>query len=333
MYWYYKYPLLVLLALVLFGCGTLVWKRLPKQIRSNLSRGDIPGVFQSGDAEQSAPSPNRQEGDEPSVTSRGQQNGTRPDTTTADKRIDADSRRRLKAAGEQLNSGSLVAARTLAEKVISQSPAFSAPWRQAATIISTVNTQLINSDAPAPEKLSYIIKSGDSLARIAKKFNTTIEALQRGNDLPEGSARIYPGDVLRVYQGEWNIEVVKSNFVLILRDGGRLFKLYNVGVGRQNRTPVGTFLIDTKQKEPAWTPPGRHIPYGDPDNVLGTRWLGLKPTGETDRHLLGYGIHGTWTPETIGTAASEGCIRMRNENVNELFALVPHGTPVRIKDD
>ncbi|KAB3530498.1 L,D-transpeptidase family protein, partial [Alkaliphilus pronyensis] len=47
----------------------------------------------------------------------------------------------------------------------------------------------------------------------------------------------------------------------------------------------------------------------------------------------GYGIHGTDTPESIGTAASRGCIRMYNEDVEELYDIVPLGTPVRITGD
>ncbi|MCX5679981.1 MAG: L,D-transpeptidase [Candidatus Omnitrophica bacterium] len=58
--------------------------------------------------------------------------------------------------------------------------------------------------------------------------------------------------------------------------------------------------------------------------MLGSRWLGIsKPS---------YGIHGTTQPESIGQSVTEGCVRMRNEEVKELYILVPEGTEVVITD-
>jgi len=48
--------------------------------------------------------------------------------------------------------------------------------------------------------------------------------------------------------------------------------------------------------------------------------------------LTGYGIHGTWEPETVGSAVSKGCIRMLNTDVEELFDIVPVGTAVTIEN-
>ena len=115
-------------------------------------------------------------------------------------------------------------------------------------------------------------------------------------------------------------------------DGKNLFKVYKVGIGRQGRTPSGKFIIRTKQKEPIWYNEGKAIQYGSKENVLGTRWMALKPIGNTNQNLRGYGIHGTWQPETIGTRSSNGCIRMKNEEVNELFSILPYKTEVIISD-
>ena len=94
-------------------------------------------------------------------------------------------------------------------------------------------------------------------------------------------------------------------------------------IGKENRTPAGNFLITEKLVDPAWTPPGKYIPSGDPENVLGTRWLKLTPTNGTDPSLEGYGIHGTTEPETVGTSCSAGCVRLRNEDVEELYDFIP----------
>lgn len=328
MYWYYKVPFLIILGLCLYGCGSLVWNRLPEDLRTSLH--PTSWVAKDG-AEETEPT------DEGRQTEERERAQTRPDATTGEA-VSSPSpliRRRLEAAKRQLEAGSWLGARRLAEQVVADESVrpFSTVWLEATDALSTINTRIFNSEIPVPQKRTYVIQPGDSLAKIARRLNTTIGALQRGNDLPPNRATIYPGDTLSIYKARWNIEVIKSRYCLILWDDDRFFKRYEIGVGRQNRTPVGTFVIDNKQKEPVWTPPGRVIEYGSEENVLGTRWLGLKPTGSTNPDLRGYGIHGTWEPETIGTASSEGCVRMRNREVEELFDIVPVGTRVLIRDD
>ncbi len=145
---------------------------------------------------------------------------------------------------------------------------------------------------------------------------------------------IRAGMVLSIYPANWSIEVSKSRFLLLVRNNGKLFNYYRIGTGRESRTPVGTFKVINRMRDPEWSPPGRQpVPFGSPENVLGTRWLGLAPIEGTDPTLKGFGIHGTWQPDTIGTAASEGCVRMKNNEVDELYELIPTGTRVTIKDE
>ena len=66
------------------------------------------------------------------------------------------------------------------------------------------------------------------------------------------------------------------------------------------------------------------MPPESSQNVLGTRWLGF--------NLSGYGIHGTTEPETIGQQVTAGCIRMRNEDVEELYSIVQLETRVVVVD-
>jgi lipoprotein-anchoring transpeptidase ErfK/SrfK len=79
-------------------------------------------------------------------------------------------------------------------------------------------------------------------------------------------------------------------------------------------------------KDPPWYRRGERIEHGDPRNILGTRWMGFKPTSD----LTGYGIHGTTQPESVPGRVSNGCIRMRNADVEELFEWVPKGTKVYV---
>ena len=98
-----------------------------------------------------------------------------------------------------------------------------------------------------------------------------------------------------------------------------------------SKTPAGTFKIVDKISEPPWWPGDGQppIPYGDKRNILGTRWLAIEATGDTPR-VRGYGIHGTWDDSSIGKQSSAGCVRMRNKDVEEVFMMMPRGTPVKI---
>ena len=232
-------------------------------------------------------------------------------------------------AEAQFKNGTLVAARELVYRALTQPGVaeYSKPWFRAAELLNKVNGTLMNTAAPAPEKKRYIIKHGDSLSRIARTQKTTVQALQRLNELPKTSAVIHPGDPLYYIEGLWSIKVSKSQYTLSLYLNDKLFRVYKVGVGRQDRTPVGVFEILNKSREPSWAPPGREpLPYGHPDNIIGTRWMGLKPIENTDPYIRGYGIHGTVDPDSVGTPSSAGCVRLRNEEVEELFDFIPEPT-------
>lgn len=211
---------------------------------------------------------------------------------------------------------------------------FSAEWLAVAEELSKANSGIFFTDLPfPPHKLTYIVKRGDTLDRIATEHNTTIEGVQKSNGIKETSSMIQLGAAMRIYKGDWRILVSRQQYLLILFDGEQVFKIYRIGVGRQDRTPNGLFKVSSKIKEPAWyAPDGKIIPYGTTENQLGTRWLALTSSGKAGDEVRGLGIHGTWEPETIGTNKSNGCIRMRNEDVEDLYSIVPRLIPVEITD-
>jgi hypothetical protein len=97
-------------------------------------------------------------------------------------------------------------------------------------------------------------------------------------------------------------------------------KIYPVAVGKANtRTPTGSFTIQNKVVNPYYSK--KKIPGGRADNPLGIRWMGFKGN---------YGIHGNSAPNSIGTIASAGCVRMFNYDVKELYEKVTHKTPVEV---
>ncbi len=121
------------------------------------------------------------------------------------------------------------------------------------------------------------------------------------------------------------IVVSISDRRLALVEGGRVIKIYRTAVGApKSPSPLGTYEIVNRLSHPTYFAPGKVIPPG-PANPLGTRWLGLS--------LDGYGIHGTNQPRSIGRAVSHGCVRLRNEDIEDLFLRVRPGDQVEIIRD
>ena len=119
-----------------------------------------------------------------------------------------------------------------------------------------------------------------------------------------------------------------NKFLLLVQGDGKALR-YGIGVGRPGFTWSGVKQISAKKEWPAWTPPPemlarrpdlpRHM-EGGPQNPLGARAMYLGSSL--------YRIHGSNEPWTIGTNVSSGCIRMRNEDVIDLYGRVNIGARV-----
>jgi lipoprotein-anchoring transpeptidase ErfK/SrfK len=132
-----------------------------------------------------------------------------------------------------------------------------------------------------------------------------------------------------------------NHFLYLVQNGGQAIQ-YQVGVGKEGYGWSGVATIHDKQEWPDWYPTSEILErkpeirqsmvqlqsglgmHGGPDNPLGARalylWQGKKDTL--------YRIHGTNEPDTIGQDVSAGCIRMRNEDVVDLYNRTPIGTKV-----
>ena len=120
--------------------------------------------------------------------------------------------------------------------------------------------------------------------------------------------------------GSRRLVVSLRDHKLALIEDGRAVKIYPVAIGKLSTpSPTGTFEVISRVSHPTWYGPHKIVAPG-PANPLGTRWMGLSRKG--------YGIHGTNAPKSIGKSASHGCIRMRKQDVEELFELVRVGDEV-----
>ncbi|MCQ2378868.1 MAG: L,D-transpeptidase family protein [Victivallaceae bacterium] len=183
--------------------------------------------------------------------------------------------------------------------------------------------------------VSHTVSRGDNLERLARRYHTTPTAIREMNRLK--SDVIYLGAKLKIAPGPWKIEISKSARRLRLfnlaRGEERLFAAYDVGIGRAGSTPTGDFVIAFRLYHPDYLAPnGAVFPYGAEENPLGDYFLKLAPEKAKDKPLAGYGIHGAPDDAGVGRSLSHGCIRMRNENVQELYLLCPAGTAVHVAD-
>ena len=188
--------------------------------------------------------------------------------------------------------------------------------------IDNINISLLFSPAVTPKSVLYEIKPGDTLTKIAREFKTTPDLIKKSNNL--SADLIIPGRKIKVWTASFSILVDKSQNILILKSDEEIIKTYVVSTGKNNSTPVGNFKITSKLVNPTWFKAGAVVPAGSPDNILGTRWLGID--------VPSYGIHGTTDPKSLGTQATQGCVRMANPEVEELYTIVPIGTEVAIVD-
>ena len=112
---------------------------------------------------------------------------------------------------------------------------------------------------------------------------------------------------------------------LAVIDNGLVIATFQIAVGAKvSPSPVGEFEVVSRVSNPAYYHRGTVIPTGK-DNPVGTRWVGL--------NLKGYGIHGTNAPRSIGLAASHGCIRLRNRDMERLFTMLRIGDSVQIRGE
>ena len=206
-----------------------------------------------------------------------------------------------------------------------------ASTRPTSSTASRVDRCWICNPANVAGARSYTVGSGDSLARIAAKFRRQDIKVESGTIAVLN--RIHNPNLLQVGQ-QLKIPVApvvavveKRSYAMMLFVGEELLRLYWIGHGENDRTPVTEFTVAEKQPRPQWTAPdGNVYPYGHPKNILGEYFIKFRHPQYT-----GFGAHGTPMPETICTQSSMGCIRMFAPDIAELFKILPRGAKVVVR--
>jgi len=253
--------------------------------------------------------------------------------TEADKlrdKIEAAAEPAFYKAMELLNAGNKFEARAILTKLIINSPEGPARDRLKTTL-DKINAELFFSRTASPDSEMYEVRPGDSLAVIVKRFKKDYyfhNLVMQINGIRKAN-RIRVGQKIKIPTGKFSALVDKSSHRMIVFMNGHYIKEYPVGLGAQNSvTPATQFIVaNNKQINPVWTAPnGKVYKYGHPENVLGTRWIGFKETGKHS----GYGIHGTSDESSVGRNVSNGCLRMLQGDVEEVFTMLMPGDVVQI---
>jgi len=229
----------------------------------------------------------------------------------------------LQEAAQYENQGDKLKAKEAYAQIVSNYPDYE-KIEEIQQKLGDLNIAIILSPAQTPQTVLYEIKPGDSIGKLSRKYNTPSQLIKIANGLKSDVIRT--GEKLRIWTAPFNVLINKSQNVLFLKSGEEVLKIYHVSTGKDNITPVGTFKIVTKIEKPVWFKAGgAPIPSESPENELGSRWMGF----DVDPH---YGIHGTLHPETIGQQVTAGCVRLKNQDVEELFNILPVGTVVVIQN-
>lgn len=178
---------------------------------------------------------------------------------------------------------------------------------------------------------SYTIADGDTLGKVASKFRREKIAVESGtlavlNRIHNENA-VQVGQQIKVPVDPIYAVVEKRSYSLAVYVGNSLLRLYWIGHGADDKTPVADFTVGDKQPKPQWTAPNGDVyPYGDPRNILGEYFIKFRHASYT-----GFGAHGTPMPDTICTMSSMGCIRMLAPDIQELFKILPRDARISVR--
>jgi lipoprotein-anchoring transpeptidase ErfK/SrfK len=242
----------------------------------------------------------------------------------------------LPEASAALAAGNAVQARRLLNQAVdptSDSPATEQMVQQLSKLADDMlfSPKIMQND---PLVIKHVVESGQNLQKIANLYKTTVPLICRINNISNPN-NLRQGQPLKIVLGPFHAVVSKHNFRMAVYCQDTLVKVFPVGLGAEDKTPTGRWIISLKQLRPRYYPPngGKILEPDDPTNPLGGYWMALEGIEGEAVGQERYGIHGTIEPDTIGKNASLGCIRLLNEDVALVYEmLVVRDSIVTVKD-
>jgi LysM repeat protein len=198
--------------------------------------------------------------------------------------------------------------------------------------IGGINTTLVFGDRAMPEKARHRIASGDLIGKLAKRYGNTQDYLLKANGIDKPELLRIGREIWVLQAPSFELTVFKRASSAVLTLNNHFFKRYEIGLCKPEYAPTGTYLIRNRVKKPSYRAPQQgEVEFGDPQNILGTRWVTLSATGDTPE-VKGLGLHGTWNDALLGRISDEGRIRFSNADIEELCTLMTDGSAVYIAE-
>ena len=238
----------------------------------------------------------------------------------------------LRESMSQIADGKLVEGRRNLSKLLADGTLTAIDAQTVRDTLASINRTLVFGDrAVDGDDLVevYTVQKGEYLGSIAQRYKTTYEFIEQINNI--SARRMREGQKIKCVKGPFHAVVTKSAFRMDLflkqADGTPIYIYsFTVGVGKEDSTPVGAFVIRRggKLPNPAWTHPrtGQFFAADDPKNPIGEYWLPLEGTDPNTKGVRGYGIHGTIEPESVGKQMSLGCVRMLAKDIEQVYRLL-----------
>jgi hypothetical protein len=198
------------------------------------------------------------------------------------------------------------------------------------------------SDAlPLRERLgvrTHVIAAGETPSILARRYRTSVELIQRLNPRLDPRALVIGQEVavLDLASAPLELVVSRSAFRLLAWRGPMLIGVFRCGLGHDNSpTPLGATTVRHCVRNPEWRNPdtGKILKPDDPQNILGGYWIGFE--SRADNHFKGIGIHGftgAEPTEWLEKNGSHGCVRLVQEDIALVFALVRPGITVTVRE-
>ena len=258
-------------------------------------------------------------------------------------RSSADAMSLYNQADQRLADGDPVGGRALLSRLLF-SPDLKLSASDATVIrnrLTEVNQKLVFSPevfANDPLAERHVVQSGELLASIGVKYKVPYQLLEIVNNM---KARNLQADrPIKVIRGPIHARVLKHQFLMDLyaygTDGLPVYlNSFRVGLGQDDKTPVGQWALTKGEKvvNPDWRDDltNEYYPSNDPKNPIGEFWMAIHGTDDNTKSKTGFGIHGTIEPDSIGTQASRGCIRLADDDIEKLFYMLTElGSTVEI---
>jgi len=177
-----------------------------------------------------------------------------------------------------------------------------------------------------PLVMRYVVTSGDTLGRLSRRVKVSEDILAEINRLPNKNF-IREGQTLKLLKGPFHAVISKRRHEMDVFLQNTYVRTFRVALGENGSTPTGLWRVANHLENPDWTDPrtGKKWHPDDPANPIGEYWIGLEGIEGECVGQVGYGIHGTIEPETIGQDVSMGCVRLAADDIAFVYKLLLPG--------